>query len=90
MLNVEVFSKTPAGRDALASRQSGLTPRLRSALIMIDGHRSLAELRPLLAPLGEPRELLETLHTRGLIESDLDLPPMPEFPALGHEASVLP
>lgn len=90
MLNVEVFSKTLAGRDALANRNSRLPPRLRCALIMIDGRRSLAELTPLLSPLGDPRDLLGSLHTQGLIESDLDLPPMPEFPALGHEASVLP
>ena len=37
-----IYHKTPKGTEAIANRQSGLAPRLRSLLIMVDGKRSLS------------------------------------------------
>ena len=44
-------AKTPAGQQVLKDRSAGLTPRQRTALILIDGKRSLGEvLRSGVAP----------------------------------------
>jgi hypothetical protein len=60
-----LFSKTDAGREALASRPPGLGPRLRSLLIMLDGKRSLSELDKILGGEGIAMPLLEQLETAG-------------------------
>ena len=56
-----VFAKTPKGHEELTARTGGLTPRQRRVLIMVDGKRSVDELR----------EMLQTddlQHTLGLLE----------------------
>jgi len=62
-----IYRKTPKGAEAMASRQSGLAPRLRSLLIMVDGKRGHAELAAMAAALGSGEQLLQ-LETEGLIE----------------------
>ena len=59
-----IYLKTPAGSEAIANRQSGLTPRLRSLLIMVDGKRSFADLSAL---TGECEALLGQLVQDGMI-----------------------
>lgn len=82
MFDVEIFSKTAKGRTEVGDRSLGLTPRLRSALILVDGKTPLAQLRPALSMLGDPKEILHQLRKLELVESDYDLPPMPEFPQM--------
>ena len=66
MLNKHaIYHKTPKGAEAIANRQSGLAPRLRSLLIMVDGKRSSADLGAL---TGECETLLDQLAQDGLIE----------------------
>lgn len=58
-----VFAKTPKGQEELTTRTGGLTPRQRRVLIMVDGKRTVDELR----------EMLQTddlQHTLGLLEED--------------------
>lgn len=58
-----VFTKTPKGQEELTARTGGLTPRQRRVLIMVDGKRTVDELR----------EMLQTddlQHTLGLLEED--------------------
>lgn len=43
-----VFAKTPKGQEEVAARSGGLTPRQRRVLIMVDGKRSVEELRSML------------------------------------------
>ncbi len=43
-----IFAKTPKGQDEVASKSGGLTPRVRRVLIMVDGKRSVDDLRGLL------------------------------------------
>ena len=64
-----VFSKTDAGREALASRPPALGPRLRSLLIMVDGKRRVEEFNQLLGGDGAVN-LLEQLQQQGWIEID--------------------
>jgi hypothetical protein len=60
-----IYHKTPKGMEAIANRQSGLAPRLRSLLIMVDGKRSFPDLAAL---TGECEALLEQLVKDGMIE----------------------
>lgn len=61
-----VYRKTERGVLEMATREQRLAPRLRSALILIDGKRLLRELQALLGPCHE--DALRTLEERGLIE----------------------
>ena len=40
-----IFNKTPKGAEEMTTRSAGLTPRVRRVLIMIDGKRTVDELR---------------------------------------------
>lgn len=60
-----IYHKTPKGAEAIANRQSGLGPRLRPLLIMVDGKRSFADLAAL---TGECETLLDQLVQDGMIE----------------------
>ncbi len=82
MFDVETFSKTAKGREEMLTRAHGLPLRLRTALILIDGKTPWSSLQPMLARIGDPEILIQALRDEGMVESDLDLPPMPVFPAL--------
>lgn len=62
-----VFAKTPKGQEEITSRKGGLTPRVRRVLIMIDGKRSIGELRGML-PADDLQHTLGTLEEEGYIE----------------------
>lgn len=62
-----IYHKTAKGAEAISNRQSGLAPRLRSLLIMVDGKRSYAELAVIATALGDPERLGE-LESEGLME----------------------
>ncbi len=61
-----IYRKTSKGQTEIATRENRLAPRLRTALIMVDGKRSEADLRPLLMPT--PDETLAALLAQGYIE----------------------
>lgn len=56
-----IFAKTQKGQEELTVRSGGLTPRQRRVLIMIDGKRSVDELRDML-------QSDDLQHTLGLLE----------------------
>ncbi len=62
-----VYRKTDKGHAEIETRAFRLLPRLRQALIVVDGHRSDVELAPLI--LGDPQEALEALRAGGFIEA---------------------
>ena len=64
-----IYHKTSKGMEAIANRHSGLVPKLRSLLIMIDGKRNHAELATLSSVLGDCEVLMSQLADHGLIES---------------------
>ncbi|HXE38768.1 MAG TPA: hypothetical protein VN639_09845 [Azonexus sp.] len=57
------FAKTPKGQDEITTKAGGLTPRQRRVLIMIDGKRTVDELRGML-------QADDLQHTLGLLEED--------------------
>lgn len=58
-----VFAKTPKGQDEIATKAGGLTPRQRRVLIMIDGKRTVDDLREML-------QADDLQHTLGMLEED--------------------
>jgi hypothetical protein len=61
-----IYRKTEQGRNEIATRALRLVPRLRQALILVDGKRSDDELRKLIAPPAE--DALQALLEQGHIE----------------------
>jgi hypothetical protein len=61
-----IYRKTAKGLAEIETRAHRLSPRLRSALIIVDGRRSDEELRPLI--LQQPQETLQWLVDEGFIE----------------------
>lgn len=57
------FAKTPKGHDEISTKAGGLTPRQRRVLIMIDGKRTIDELRSML-------QADDLQHTLGMLEED--------------------
>lgn len=63
-----IYHKTAKGTEAIATRQHGLTPKLRSILILVDGKRGFEELARLSATLGDTDQLMDSLLADGFIE----------------------
>jgi len=63
-----VYHKSAKGTEAIATRQHGLVPKLRSLLILVDGKRGFDELVRLSQVLGDTEELLSQLLDQGFIE----------------------
>ena len=61
-----IYRKTAEGQAEIETRVRKLIPRLRSALIMVDGKRTDEDLRKLLPQ--QAAETLQTLVEQGLIE----------------------
>lgn len=57
------FAKTAKGHDEISTKAGGLTPRQRRVLIMIDGKRTIDELRGML-------QADDLQHTLGMLEED--------------------
>ncbi|HVE52962.1 MAG TPA: hypothetical protein VNB23_06225 [Ramlibacter sp.] len=62
------IAKTAAGLQVLKDRSVALTPRQRTALIMVDGKLSLEELLVQTAAAGATRADVERLMELGLVE----------------------
>ena len=63
-----IYTKTELGHSALHNRSIALTPRQRSAFIMFDGKRSVADVLAATAGLGTTAEDLTHLVSLGLLE----------------------
>lgn len=75
-----IYRKTAKGLTEIETRAHRLPPRLRSALIVVDGRRDVTELKPLI--LQQPDETLQALVEQGFIEAvGESVPPPPPAPA---------
>ena len=63
-----IYRKSAKGTEAITNRQHGLTPKLRSTLILVDGKRRFEEIARLSAMLGDTEQLLAQLLSDGFIE----------------------
>jgi DNA gyrase/topoisomerase IV subunit B len=64
----DVYVKTDAGCDEIHCRTAGLPIAARAILLMVDGHRTVAALQPLIAGSNASPDVLADLAGRGLIE----------------------
>jgi len=70
-----IYRKTDKGHAEIETRAHRLAPRLRSALILVDGHKSDDALRKLI--LQQPDETLQALLEQGFIEAVEAVAPRP-------------
>ncbi|KAF1685476.1 hypothetical protein B1992_12105 [Pseudoxanthomonas broegbernensis] len=63
-----IYRKTDAGRDEIRDRGRRLPPPLRTVLLMVDGQRTLSELRELATGVRAQEDALERLLAEELIE----------------------
>lgn len=81
-----IFRKTDKGQTEIETRANRLAPRLRSALILVDGKRSSDELRSMI--IQQADETLAALNEQGFIEAAAVVPSMPAAPAAANQAAV--
>ncbi|MDP5239860.1 hypothetical protein Q9Q94_09970 [Uliginosibacterium sp. 31-16] len=75
MLQTAIYCKTHKGAEEIATRAHHLPSRLRSTLILIDGHTPWNELCKRLM-IGEAAEAaVQTLLAEGFVQSIDDEPP---------------
>lgn len=79
-----IYRKTPKGQTEIETRSHRLPPRLRSALIVVDGKRSDVELARLV--LQDPEGTLQALLAEGFIEA-APAPARPAAPARAPAAA---
>jgi hypothetical protein len=64
----DIYGKTALGLQEVTNRKMKLAPRLRTMLILIDGHQPALILREEADKLGAPQDFLEQLIAQRLIE----------------------
>lgn len=67
MLDNDIPSKTQEGLAEIKTRAMGLAPRMRTALLLVDGVKPVRELEQLLTASGVKPGALQTLLDKGLI-----------------------
>ncbi len=90
MLDTWTYRKTERGVQAFKERSSFLTPQLRSLLIMIDGAKSVADLKRFGAALGDIEKSLNMLADEGLIEAPQAQTPTPAATPVGSAPAPAP
>ena len=64
-----VFRKTIQGQREITQPSRALAPKMRRALILVDGQKSVADLAPMFRP-GEVDAILEELQASGHVTLD--------------------
>lgn len=75
------YTKTETGQRTLKDRSVPLTPRQRSAFILFDGKRTLAEVLGATAGLGVTLPDVERIVELGLLATAQDAAPVPQLVA---------
>lgn len=83
-----IFRKTDKGHSEIETRAHRLPPRLRSALILVDGRRSHDELRTMI--LQQADETLAALLEQGFIDKVAAAPAPAPTPARAPERPAAP
>lgn len=66
-MNTTIYDKTAKGREEIATRKYQLAPRLRTLLVLVDGHRPEEELLRNVAGLGLTASAMQELLAQELI-----------------------
>ena len=67
VMNTSIYDKTAKGREEIATRKYQLAPRLRTLLVLVDGHKPEEELLRNVAGLGLTVNALQDLLAQELI-----------------------
>lgn len=65
-----IFSKTPAGEQAIAKRSADLDRKLRLVLILVDGHSDISQLHNKANSVEGLEQALEQLALNGFIQAN--------------------
>ena len=91
VMNTSIYDKTAKGREEIATRKYQLAPRLRTLLVLVDGHKPEEELLRNVAGLGLTVNALQELLAQELIvltTSYAVLPETAQAPAPVTQAEV--
>lgn len=80
-----IFAKTALGQQQIQTRDLGLSPIVRRALVLVDGKRTADELSVFLVGKGDIAEVLEQLRQLGCIEAVGQAPAATSRAAASHE-----
>jgi hypothetical protein len=80
-MSSSVYDKTDKGRDEIATRQFHLPARMRTLLVLVDGHRPLELLLSNVAGLGLAKANVDELLASGFIRLVPGTAPAPVMPA---------
>jgi hypothetical protein len=86
----DVYQKTSKGSEAIATRQHGLTPKMRSLLILVDGKRNVDDLRKLSGVNGDAEQFLGELLESGCIARAASAAPAPRATSPAAPATAKP
>jgi len=75
MPDTAIYSKTHKGAEEIATRSHHLPARLRSTLILIDGHTPWNQLQTRLMLTDDAHAAVEALLAEGYVQSIDDEPP---------------
>jgi hypothetical protein len=64
-----IYAKTAAGSEEVRSRKLKLAPKLRTMLILIDGHKPAGLLQEEVAACGMPADCIDQLEALGLVSA---------------------
>jgi hypothetical protein len=77
-MNTSIYDKTAKGREEIATRKYQLAPRLRTLLVLVDGHKPEEELLRNVAGLGLTVNALQELLAQELIVLTTSYAVLPE------------
>jgi hypothetical protein len=77
-MNTSIYDKTAKGRDEIATRKYQLAPRLRTLLVLVDGHRPEEELLRNVAGLGLTASAMQELLAQEMIVLTTSYAALPE------------
>jgi hypothetical protein len=90
-----IYDKTDKGRDEIATRKYHLAAKMRTLLVMIDGHRPLEALMKNFGSLGLTEDNVTELLAEGYIvlidagpEPEVEAPPVARVPAMSAKARM--
>ncbi len=88
-MDKHIYDKTDKGRDEIATRKYHLPAKMRSLLVMIDGHRPLEVLMKNFGPLGLSAEhVTELLRDEYIFLADAGAPEVAAEEPKGHGPSA--
>ncbi len=67
MQDSDIYTKTEAGREEIRTRALKLSMPMRAILLMVDGQRTVADLRTIIAGSKAPVDTLDALLAQGFI-----------------------